>query len=248
MTIPKSYRQLALCFVVPLWCLQPPQAAALLAQRSRRPPPRHGKVVAAADLRSLITRLASAAAAAAAATIVMLPRTAEAAILHVRWFRPSTVGVTSERTLSRCKRLPNCVSTLGGRHPSSSMPRWTYNAETTVEGSNGSDGEPKTMYQAAAELVGVIDSYPSARLVTQRETSSEEIGKGYYIYAEFESPTFGFVDDVEFLLVPDNATVEFRSAARLGVSDSGVNRNRINTLRAALQAKDSRWGIKESAR
>jgi uncharacterized protein (DUF1499 family) len=128
------------------------------------------------------------------------------------------------------------------------MPRWTYNAGATLVGISARDGEPKTMRQAAAELVSVIDSYPSARLVTQRETNSAEIGKGYYVYAEFESPTFGFVDDVEFLFMPDNVTVEFRSAARLGVSDSGVNRNRINSLHDALQAKDKRWGINESAR
>jgi uncharacterized protein (DUF1499 family) len=245
-TAPKSYRHMG--FAVPLPFMRPSRSAALLAQRSTRPGPRHGEVVAVCDLRSLLTRVASAAAAAAAATIVMLPQPAEAAILHMRWFRPSRVGVTAERTLARCRWLPNCVSSRGGRIPTRGMPRWTYNAAATAAGSDGSALEAKTMSEAAGELVGVIATYPRARLVTQRETNSAEIGKGYYVHAEFESPTLGFVDDVEFLFMPDNATVEFSAGARLGVSDFGVNRARINRMHAALQAKDKRWGLNKSAR
>jgi uncharacterized protein (DUF1499 family) len=124
------------------------------------------------------------------------------------------------------------------------MPRWTYNAAGSTGGAVGA----KTMSQAAGELVGVIATHPRARLVTQRETNSAEIGKGYYVHAEFESATLGFVDDVEFLFMPDNATVEFSAGARLGVSDFGVNRARIKSMHTALQAKDSRWGLDKGAR
>lgn len=55
------------------------------------------------------------------------------------------------------------------------------------------------------------------------------------VYAEFESKLLGFVDDVEFFFQPDNTSVEYRSASRLGESDLDANRKRIRDLRVALQ-------------
>ena len=40
-----------------------------------------------------------------------------------------------------------------------------------------------------------------------------------YVYAEYQSPTFGFIDDVEFYFPPGKSTVEYRSASRIGESD-----------------------------
>ena len=54
-----------------------------------------------------------------------------------------------------------------------------------------------------------------------------------YLYAEFTSRVFRFVDDVEFH-ADGRGTVHVRSASRLGYSDMGVNRKRIETIRAAL--------------
>jgi uncharacterized protein (DUF1499 family) len=42
----------------------------------------------------------------------------------------------------------------------------------------------------------------------------------------------GFVDDVEFLIAPEQSQIHVRSAARLGYSDFGVNRKRVEFLRA----------------
>jgi uncharacterized protein (DUF1499 family) len=55
-----------------------------------------------------------------------------------------------------------------------------------------------------------------------------------YLHAEFASTVFGFVDDVEF--VPDASAnvIHVRSAARLGASDFGVNRRRVETIRVTL--------------
>lgn len=53
-----------------------------------------------------------------------------------------------------------------------------------------------------------------------------------YVSATFTSKTFGFVDDVEFRK-SDNE-VHVRSASRVGYSDRGVNRSRVEALRAAL--------------
>lgn len=55
-----------------------------------------------------------------------------------------------------------------------------------------------------------------------------------YIHAEFSSKTMGFVDDGEFLLDAAARVIHVRSAARLGIRDFNVNRERIEAIRAAL--------------
>lgn len=55
-----------------------------------------------------------------------------------------------------------------------------------------------------------------------------------YIHAEFASRTLGFVDDGEFLLDASAGVIHVRSAARLGIRDFNVNRERIEAIRAQL--------------
>jgi len=76
-----------------------------------------------------------------------------------------------------------------------------------------------------AQIQQVLMGLPEARIV-----SSE----GNYLYAEFTSRLMGFVDDVEFLYDPDAGITHVRSASRLGYSDMGVNRNRIESIRESL--------------
>lgn len=54
-----------------------------------------------------------------------------------------------------------------------------------------------------------------------------------YLAAEFSSKLMGYVDDVEFRKAPD--AVHVRSASRVGHSDFGANRKRVEQLRAALK-------------
>jgi len=44
-------------------------------------------------------------------------------------------------------------------------------------------------------------------------------------------PVFGFVDDVEFRFDRNTGCIHVRSASRLGISDLGVNRRRIEDIR-----------------
>ena len=53
-----------------------------------------------------------------------------------------------------------------------------------------------------------------------------------YVSAEFTSGIYKFVDDVEVRL--DGEYVQIRSASRVGYSDRGVNRARVEDIRAAL--------------
>lgn len=80
---------------------------------------------------------------------------------------------------------------------------------------------------AIPELKKVIESMARTKVIDQ--TSN-------YLYAEFKSQLMGFVDDVEFYLDPDANVLHVRSASRLGQSDLGVNRKRVEDLRAKLSS------------
>ena len=57
---------------------------------------------------------------------------------------------------------------------------------------------------------------------------------GNYLYAEFTSSIMGYVDDVEFYHDQATGVTQVRSASRLGYSDMGANRSRVERIRAAL--------------
>ena len=76
-----------------------------------------------------------------------------------------------------------------------------------------------------AEIQRMLMSLPRARIVAS---------DGNYLYAEFTSRIMGFVDDVEFLYDPDAGITHVRSASRVGYSDMGVNRERVEAIRDGL--------------
>ena len=53
------------------------------------------------------------------------------------------------------------------------------------------------------------------------------------MYAQARTRWLGFVDDLEFWSNPAAQAIEMRSASRLGREDLGVNRQRIEAIRAA---------------
>jgi uncharacterized protein (DUF1499 family) len=84
-----------------------------------------------------------------------------------------------------------------------------------------------TAHEAMAALGTVISGMRRARIVTQTDS---------YLHAEFTSALFRFVDDAEFLLDEPRTTIHVRSSSRIGSSDLGVNRKRIEAIRLAWQA------------
>lgn len=84
--------------------------------------------------------------------------------------------------------------------------------------------------QAMEVLVKIIEETPRARIVT-RSTD--------YLRAEYESALLGFVDDAEFYFEPGSKLIQVRSASRLGYSDFGVNRARIEDIRRKLMTSGS---------
>ena len=59
-----------------------------------------------------------------------------------------------------------------------------------------------------------------------------------YLYAEFTTPLMGYVDDVEFYLDRNAGVIHVRSASRLGQSDLGLNRKRVEAIRAEFATKE----------
>lgn len=147
--------------------------------------------------------------------------------------RPSSIGVQDYgggvRTLGLCPPSPNCISTAEELNdPTHYVPGWTYAPE---DGRGGSTRV--TRDQAMQELVDAIESIRPDKFTPTIVTRTDD-----YLYTEWESPTFGFIDDCEFFFPADRpGTVEYRSASRIGESDGDINRKRIKAIRLALQKK-----------
>ena len=75
-----------------------------------------------------------------------------------------------------------------------------------------------------AALARIVAAQPGATIVVQRDD---------YLYATFATALMGFVDDVEFVVDAPRGVIDVRSASRLGYGDLGVNRKRVEALRAA---------------
>ncbi len=123
---------------------------------------------------------------------------------------PADIGV-HEYQLIDCPASPNCVSSSASDDEHYIAPI-EYSAETEA---------------VRDKLVAIIKNQPRTDIIEQTDN---------YILVEFTSRLMGFVDDAEFYFLPDGKTIAMRSAARLGESDLGVNRRRLEQFRLALQS------------
>jgi uncharacterized protein (DUF1499 family) len=82
---------------------------------------------------------------------------------------------------------------------------------------------------AWSALVTLLEEDQSMTVITN-ETND-------YLRAEARTAFFGFVDDVEFKMRPDVNEIGMRSASRVGLSDLGKNRRRLENIRTALAAQ-----------
>lgn len=73
----------------------------------------------------------------------------------------------------------------------------------------------------------VVTALPGARVVTF---------EGDYLRVEFTTPLMKYTDDTEFWVDRAAGVIQFRSASRLGRSDLGTNRKRIELIRARMQS------------
>lgn len=123
--------------------------------------------------------------------------------------RPGNLGVKDSR-LKPCPSSPNCVSSddTDAAHVISALQLALPPAE------------------AWRAVQAAVAGLPRTKIITQTDD---------YLHAECSSAVFGFVDDLELHLRPAQNLIAVRSAARLGRSDLGVNRRRVESLRSLLR-------------
>jgi uncharacterized protein (DUF1499 family) len=124
------------------------------------------------------------------------------------WRRPTNLGVKDGR-LAPCKRTPNCVSSQAD-----AADREHYIAPIPFRG-------------RMEELRRAVESMPRATVISANAN---------YLYAEYRTPIVRYVDDLELYYEESAGLVQVRSASRLGRRDFGVNRKRVEALRALIQA------------
>jgi len=111
-----------------------------------------------------------------------------------------------------CPNSPNCVSTMDTAERHAIAP-FSYQ---------------KPLYEAKALLIEIFSAFPRTELIKEEETA---------LHFEVKSFLFQFVDAVEFRFDEATKTIHFRSAARSGYYDFGVNRKRMEDLRGMLEDK-----------
>ena len=123
-------------------------------------------------------------------------------------FAVSSCAITQqvESTDLKCPSSPKCVSSAE-RDTSQFIEPFSF------------DDEPK---QAMARLKLALLSEDNLTITNEQPSM---------LSAEVRSALFGFVDDVEFVLLPEQGAIEVRSSARTGYSDLGVNRRRVERIR-----------------
>jgi len=122
------------------------------------------------------------------------------------------VGLVDGRLIP-CPNMPNCVCSESRASPS---------------------------YIAPFEFAGTADSaWNEAKRVLQEAGGVIQKELPGYLWASFTTKWLHFVDDVEFRLDADRHVIHVRSASRVGRSDFGVNRKRVERLRLMLRGKSS---------
>ena len=128
--------------------------------------------------------------------------------------RPKDLGV-NDGQLKSCPESPNCISSFAQDDEHKINPL-IFSAE------------PKEVMQRVRNIVNTMD-----RTTVVKESEN-------YLHVEFTSFVFRFVDDVEFYLDAKTGTLHVRSASRLGKSDLGVNRERIESIFTQLKRTDNK--------
>ena len=119
---------------------------------------------------------------------------------------PVNIGIHNAK-LADCPESPNCVSSdaVDADHYVEPIPL---------------AGTPEEDWSMAKALVAAL---PRTKIITAENN---------YLHAECRSAVFGFTDDLELHLRPEERIIAVRSAARLGYADFGVNRKRAEGLRS----------------
>ena len=122
--------------------------------------------------------------------------------------RPDNLGVRNNK-LAPCPNTPNCVCSQEKRRSHAVEP-------LSVSAPPG---------LAMEKVKTAVASIQGATIITSDAN---------YLHAECKSQLLGFIDDLEVLWDEENQLCHVRSASRLGYSDLGANRKRVENLRKLL--------------
>jgi len=139
------------------------------------------------------------------ASLVVISPVIALAVLSALASKPKNLGANNGR-LAPCPGSPNCVSTQSADSQ--------HAIDAIVY-----DGTPE---DAMRKLKAVIAVIPRMEIIAETES---------YLHAEATSLIFRFRDDVEFVIDRQAKVIHFRSASRVGHSDLGTNRVRMEEIR-----------------
>ncbi|WP_167856123.1 DUF1499 domain-containing protein [Natronospirillum operosum] len=130
--------------------------------------------------------------------------------------RPAAIGLAEHNSLQPCPGTPNCVSSQAATDAAEYIQPLQVSATQEAP------------IDAVSRHLGAVGNY---RIVTQDP---------HYLHAEFITPLMAYRDDLELLADPAQpGQVQVRSASRVGRSDLGKNRARVEALRQALASDSS---------
>jgi uncharacterized protein (DUF1499 family) len=130
------------------------------------------------------------------------------------------LGVVDGR-LKPPSKTPNSVTSQANLYPDHPQNAYASIAPFSFQG----DGEA-----AIRQLAQVMQQMPRTVIVTQNPD---------YLYAQCNTALLQFTDDVEFWVDTASKVIQVRSASRLGKSDLGANRKRVEAVRAAFTSLNS---------
>lgn len=117
-----------------------------------------------------------------------------------------------QKQLVPCPDKPNCVFS-GSKDPEHAIDPYRYSGDLDA---------------AKYLLVRIIQEQARTKIINQEKN---------YIHVTFTSMILRFTDDVEFLFDDREKIIHVRSASRVGRSDFGVNRKRVELLRGLFNAE-----------
>jgi uncharacterized protein (DUF1499 family) len=127
--------------------------------------------------------------------------------------KPKELGVKDGK-LEPCPNSPNCISTQADSNDKEHfMIPLSYTTSRD---------------EAKQKIIDIIKNLPRTKIITEKED---------YIHSTFTSRLMHYVDDVEFYFDDKAKLIHFRSASRVGYSDMGVNKARMEEITKLFYGK-----------
>ncbi len=115
--------------------------------------------------------------------------------------------------LNPCPNSPNCVGSMEGLKD-----EIHYAAPIKMT---------ETLSKSRDIIKTILTDLPRVKIIVDEDI---------YLHAEFTTKIMRFVDDVEFYFDEKGGLIHYRSASRIGHSDLGVNRKRMQEIKDRYQS------------